>query len=102
MLNLFKVIIFVFFIFFILFILIFLLLLYKKPLNRSIKKISSGNLIPTEKEKENNPDINTKNWDLHKIRLIKFGRSQYKGLTFFVSSEDRIYYLSQEGNKVYC
>ena len=94
--NLFKVIIFVFFI------LIFLLLLYKKPLNRSIKIISFGALIPTEKEEENNPDINTKNWDLHKIRLIKFGRSQYKGLTFFISSEDKIYYFSKEGNKVFC
>ena len=94
--NLSVVIIFVFFI------LIFLLFLYKKPLNRSINKISSGTLIPTEKEEENNPDINTKNWDLHKIRLIKFGRSQYKGLTFFISSEDRIYYFSKEGNKVYC
>ncbi len=89
------------FISFVFFILILLLLLYKKPLNRSAKKISSGFLIPTEEE-ENNPDINTKNWDLHKIRLIKFGRSQYKGLTFFVSSKDRIYYLSKEGNIVYC
>ena len=32
----------------------------------------------------------------------KFRRSQYKGLTFFVSSENRIYYLSEEGHKVYC
>ena len=94
--NLFVVIICVFLLF------IFLLLIYKKPINRSIKKISFGSLIPTEKEEEYNPDINTKNWDLHKNRLIKFGRSQYKGLTFFVSSEDRIYYLSKEGNKVYC
>ena len=93
--NLFVVIIFVFLI------LILLLLLYKRQLNRSIKKISFGSLVPTEKE-DNNPDINTKNWDLHKIRFIKFGRSQYKGLTFFVSSEDRIYYFSKEGNKVYC
>ena len=93
--NLIVVIIFVFLI------LIFLLLLYRKPLNRSKKNISSGPSIPTEEE-DNNPDINTKNWDLHKIRLIKFGRSQYKGLTFFVSSEDRIYYFSKEGNKVYC
>ena len=83
-------------------ILILLLLLYKRPLNRSIKKISFGSLIPNVKEEEFNPDINTKNWDLHKNRLIKFGRSQYKGLTFFVSSEDRIYYFSKEGNKVYC
>ena len=94
--NLFVVIIFVFLI------LIFIILIYKRTLKRLTKKISSGNLIPTEKEEEKNPDINTMNWDLHKIRLIKFGRSQYKGLTFFVSSEDRIYYLSKEGNKVYC
>ena len=83
-------------------ILILLFLLYKSPLNRSKKKISFGFLIPTVKEEEYDPDINTKNWDLHKNRLIKFGRSQYKGLTFFVSSEDRIYYFSKEGNKVYC
>ncbi len=94
--NLFVVIIFVFLI------LIFLFLFYKKPFNRPTNKFCFKNLIPTEKEEEDNPDINTKNWDLHKIRLIKFGRSQYKGLTFFVSSEDRIYYLSKEGNKVYC
>ena len=94
--NLFVVIICIFLLF------IFLLLIYKKPINRSIKNISFGSLIPTEKEEEYNPDINTKNWDLHKNRLIKFGRSQYKGLTFFISSEDRIYYLSKEGNKVYC
>ena len=87
---------------FICLILILLFLLYKRPLNRSKKKISFGFLIPTVKEEEYNPDINTKNWDLHKNRLIKFGRSQYKGLTFFVSSEDRIYYFSKEGNKVYC
>ena len=94
--NLFVFIIFVFLI------LIFLLIFYKKPLNRPTKRFSFENLIPTEKEEEDNPDINTKNWDLHKIRLIKFGRSQYKGLTFFVSSEYRIYYLSKEGNKIYC
>ena len=96
MLNFFVAIIFIFLIFILLF------LHYKRPLNRSKKKISFGFLIPTVKEEESNPDINTKNWDLHKNRLTKFGRSQYKGLTFFISSEDRIYYFSQEGNKVYC
>ena len=94
--NFFVVIMFIFLI------LILLFLLCKRPLNRSKKKISFGFLIPTVKEEEYDPDINTKNWDLHKNRLIKFGRSQYKGLTFFVSSEDRIYYFSKEGNKVYC
>ena len=57
---------------------------------------------PENKEVELNPDVNTLNWDLHKLRLDKFKRSQYKGLTFFVSSENRIYYLSEEGDKVYC
>tara|TARA_Y100000739_G_C20199403_1_gene280351 strand:- start:171 stop:461 length:291 start_codon:yes stop_codon:yes gene_type:complete len=94
--NLFVVIIFVFLI------LIFLLLLNKKPLNRLTKEISFGPFIPREKEEEYNPDIDTKNWALHKNRLTIFGRSQYRGLTFFVSSEDRIYYLTKEGNKVYC
>ena len=58
--------------------------------------------LPFLKEQEFNPDISTDNWDLHKLRLDKFRRSQYKGLTFFVSSENRIYYLSEEGDKVYC
>ena len=49
-----------------------------------------------------NPDINTDNWDLHKLRLEKYRRSQYKSLTFFISSEDRIYYLSENGSRVYC
>ena len=83
-------------------ILVFLILNYKGALNQLTKKYSFRPLITTEKEKELNPDINTIDWDLHKIRLIKFGRSQYKGLTFFISSEDRIYYLSEDGNKVYC
>ena len=85
--------------------LVFLSLLsfYLKLNKRSAKKtIISQPYIPFLKEKEFNPDISTDNWDLHKLRLDKFGRSQYKGLTFFVSSENRIYYLSEEGDKVYC
>ena len=87
---------------FILFIFIFFLVNYKKPHNKPTKTNSFSILIPTANEQEYNPDINTKNWDLHKIRLNKFGRSQYKGLTFFISSEDRIYYLSKKGTKIYC
>ena len=80
----------------------FLILIYKEKYNLSKKTKSFLSLIITPNEQENNPDINTKNWYLHKNRLFKFGRSQYKGLTFYVSSEDRIYYLSEEGTKVYC
>ena len=80
-----------------------LLYFYTKKCQRSAKtKTSFGTFTPYVKEQQFNPDINTDNWDLHKLRLEKFRRSQYKGLTFFLSSENRIYYLSEEGKKVYC
>ena len=87
----------------ILFFVLILLFFYSKRKNKSAKKTT---IIPTYvsflKEQEFNPDISTDNWDLHKLRLDKFKRSQYKGLTFFLNSENRIYYLSEEGDKVYC
>ena len=85
------------------FVLLFLLFFYLKRNNNSAKKTKiNPPYIPLLKEQEFNPDISTDNWDLHKLRLDKFRRSQYKGLTFFLSSENRIYYLSEEGDKVYC
>jgi len=85
------------------FVLLFLLLFYSKRKNKSPKKTTIiPTYVPFLKEQEFNPDISTDNWDLHKLRLDKFKRSQYKGLTFFLSSENRIYYLSEEGDKVYC
>ena len=87
---------------------VFLLLLFRvffySKLNNGLanKTTSSQTYAPFLKEQEFNPDISTDNWDLHKLRLDKYRRSQYKGLTFFLSSENRIYYLSEEGDKVYC
>ena len=84
-------------------VLLFLLFFYLKRNKRLAKKTTiSPPYVSFLKEQEFNPDISTDNWDLHKLRLDKFRRSQYKGLTFFVSAENRIYYLSEEGNKVYC
>jgi len=85
------------------FVLILLLFFYSKRKNKSAKKTTIiPTYVPFLKEQEFNPDLSTDNWDLHKLRLDKFKRSQYKGLTFFLSSENRIYYLSEEGDKVYC
>ena len=85
------------------FVLLFPLFFYTKRNKKLAKKTTSRTpYVPFLKEQEFNPDISTDNWDLHKLRLDKFRRSQYKGLTFFVSSENRIYYLSEEGDKVYC
>ena len=85
------------------FILLSLLYFYTKRYQKLTKtKTSFGAFHPYLKDQEFNPDINTNNWDLHKLRLDKFRRSQYKGLTFFKNSEDKIYYLSEKGIKVYC
>ena len=93
----------IFFLLIVFFVLLFLLFVNSKRNNKSAKKTTiSQTYVPFLKEQEFNPDISTDNWDLHKIRLDKFRRSQYKGLTFFLSSENRIYYLSEEGDKVYC
>ena len=87
-------------IFFILLFPLFLKLKRNKRLAK--KKIITSFYKPFLEEQKSNPDISTENWDLHKIRLEKFRRSQYKGLTFFLSSENRIYYISEEGDEVYC
>ena len=87
-------------VFFILFSLLFFFISFYEKIEKKRNVVES--FKPLLEEQEFNPDINTDNWDLHKLRLEKFRRSQYKGLTFFKSSEDKIYYLSEKGIKVYC
>ena len=91
-------------IFIILFFVLLFLLLFYSTRNRGLAQKTTiiPTYVPVLKEQEVNPDISTDNWNLHKLRLDKFKRSQYKGLTFFVSLENKIYYLSEEGDKVYC
>ena len=73
------------------FVLILLLFFYSKRSRGLAQKTTIiPSYVPFLKEQEFNPDISTDNWDLHKFRLDKFKRSQYKGLTFFVSSENKI------------
>tara|TARA_A100001388_G_C28603930_1_gene419513 strand:- start:122 stop:427 length:306 start_codon:yes stop_codon:yes gene_type:complete len=91
----------VFFIILILFLSLSFVYSNRKKSPEKIRKIIQPS-ITSLKEKEFNPNVSTDNWDIHKLRLEKFRRSKYKGLTFFVSSENRIYYLSEEGEKVYC
>ncbi len=85
------------------FVFLFPIFFYSKRNKKSAKKTKiSAPYVTFLKEQVFNPDISTDNWEIHKLRLEQFRRSQYKGLTFFVSSENRIYYLSEEGDKVYC
>ncbi len=86
-------------------ILIFLILVfifYRLKLFFKKKIIKNFQYVSETKTKKLNPDINTTDWDLHKNRLKKFGRSQYKGLTFFMNEKGTIYYLNENGIKVYC
>ena len=86
-----------------LFVLLFLLFFYSKRNRRLAQKTTIiPTYVPFLKEQEFNHDKNNDNLDLHIHIIDKFKRSQYKGLTFFVSSENKIYYLSEEGDKVYC
>jgi len=81
----------------------FIFLFYKRKHQSLIKKTRIFvPLITSLKEQKINPDVNTNNWNLHRQRLAKFGRSQYRGLTFFVSSQNKVFYLSEKGTKVYC
>ena len=98
-----TIILFILFFLIVFFVLLFLLFFYSKRSKRVAKETTiSPTYKPFLKDQEFNPDISTDNWDLHKLRLDKFRRSQYKGLTFFISSENKVYYLSEEGDKVYC
>ena len=89
---------------FLLILVLFILTFFLFGIDKFLKKKLNKKFFykPENKEVEFNPDLSTDNWDLHKLRLDKFKRSQYKGLTFFVSSENKIYYISEEGDKVYC
>ena len=61
------------------FVLLFILFFYSKQnIGLARKTTIIPTYVPFLKEQEFNPDISTDNWDLHKLRLDKFKRSQYK------------------------
>ena len=54
------------------------------------------------KDSENDPSMNTKNWDQHQRRLNKFGESKYRDTHFYVGPKGGVYYITYRGTKVYC
>ena len=54
------------------------------------------------KDAENDPSMNTKNWDQHQRRLNKFGESKYRDTHFYVGPKGGVYYITYRGTKVYC
>ena len=56
----------------------------------------------TVEQRERNPELNTKDWDLHEIRLERFSKSKYKKRMFYMSPSGGCYYYSSTGTKIYC
>ena len=61
------------------------------------KHIEEGTL----EERNLNPELNTANLDLHKMRLSKFQKSKYYSTMYYMGKKGGIYTVSYNGNKVY-
>ena len=71
----------------------------------SRKNEKSRSHVPKPDRKQrflNDPDLNCKDWEVHRERLDTFGRSQYRGTMFYVGPKGGVYYITYRGTKVYC
>lgn len=55
-----------------------------------------------EREKERDLNLNSNDWDFHRQRLNKFGRSKYKWQSYYLGPRGDYFYYSANGNKGYC
>ena len=56
----------------------------------------------TDEQRECNPELNTKCFDLHERRLERFSKSKYKNRIFYIGTDGACYYYSSTGRKVFC
>ena len=63
-----------------------------------IKKVEEG----TNEQRERNPELNTKNFDMHERRLKQFSKSKYKNRMFYIGADGTCYYYSATGRKIFC
>ena len=56
----------------------------------------------TTVQRERNPELNTKSFDLHERRLAQFSKSKYKNRMFYIGADGSCYYYSATGSKVFC
>ncbi len=56
----------------------------------------------TPSQRERDPELNTKNFDLHERRLESFSKSKYKNRMFYIGPDGSCYYYSATGRKVFC
>tara|TARA_B100000579_G_C22056262_1_gene499381 strand:- start:126 stop:374 length:249 start_codon:yes stop_codon:yes gene_type:complete len=56
----------------------------------------------TSKQRVRNPELNTKDYELHERRLEKFSKSKYKNRMFYIATDGSCYYYSATGRKIFC
>ena len=56
----------------------------------------------TNEKRERNPELNTKDFDLHERRLKQFSKSKYKNRMFYIATDGSCYYYTSTGRKVFC
>ena len=67
-----------------------------------IRKLAWNVEEGTNEQRERNPELNTKNFDLHERRLDKFSKSKYKNRMFYIGAGGTCYYYSATGRKIFC
>ena len=67
-----------------------------------IRKFACNVEEGTIDQRERNPELNTKNFDLHERRLEQFSKSKYKNRMFYIGTDGTCYYYSSTGKKVFC
>ena len=67
-----------------------------------IRKFACNIEEGTTIQREKNPDLNTKNFDLHERRLNQFSKSKYKNRMFYIGADGSCYYYTATGRKVFC
>ena len=53
-------------------------------------------------QRELNPELNTKSFDMHERRLKQFSKSKYKNRLFYIGPDGSCYYYSSTGRKIFC
>ena len=56
----------------------------------------------SDEQREWNPELNTKNFEMHERRLKKFSKSKYKNRMFYLGTDGTCYYYSATGKKIFC
>ena len=67
-----------------------------------VRKFAWNGEEGTREQREGNPELNTKNYEIHERRLENFSKSKYKNRMFYITADGSCYYYSSSGRKIFC